>query len=60
MISRWQEIGCVVCSDIWKSYTGVAARGYVQRLVKHYAGENSDGKGNHINGLIPTCRNGGT
>ena len=34
-----------------KHSTGVAAKGYVHRLVKHHKGEYSDGKGNHINGL---------
>lgn len=43
--------GTIVCSDTFKSYTGVAARGYVHRLVKHEQQEYSDGKGNHINGL---------
>jgi transposase len=43
--------GAIVCSDTFKSYTGVAARGYVHRLVKHEQQEYSDGKGNHINGL---------
>lgn len=51
LISRRVEAGSVVCSDTWKSYTGVAAKGYVHRLVKHHEGEYSDGKGNHINGL---------
>jgi transposase len=43
--------GTIVCSDAFKSYTGVAARGYVHRLVKHEEQEYSDGQGNHINGL---------
>ena len=51
LISRWVELGSTVCSDTWKSYTGVAANGYVHRMVKHNEGEYSDGKGNHINGL---------
>ena len=51
LISRWIEAGSIVCSDTWKSYTGVAAKGYVHRLVKHHKGEYSDSKGNHINGL---------
>ena len=45
------EVGSTVCSDTWPSYTGVAAKGYVHRLVRHHKGEYSDGKGNHINGL---------
>ena len=51
LISRRVEAGSIVCSDTWKSYTGVAAKGYVHRLVKHHKGEHSDSKGNHINGL---------
>ena len=51
LITRRVEAGSVVCSDTWTSYTGVAAKGYVHRLVKHHKGEYSDGKGNHINGL---------
>ena len=51
LISRRVKAGSIVCSDTWKSYTGVAAKGYVHRLVKHHKGEYSDGKENHINGL---------
>jgi len=43
--------GSVVCSDTFRSYTGVAARGYVHRLVKHDQQEYVDTQGNHINGL---------
>ena len=31
LISRWVELGSTVYSDTWKSYTGVAANGYVHR-----------------------------
>ena len=31
LISRWVELGSMVCSDTWKRYTGVAANGYVHR-----------------------------
>ena len=41
----------IVCSNTFRSYTGVAARGYVHRLVRHEDQEYSDAKGNHINGL---------
>ena len=51
LISRRVEVGSTIWSDTWPSYTGVAAKGYVHRLVKHHKGEYSDGKGNHINGL---------
>jgi transposase-like protein len=43
--------GTIVCSDTFKRYTGVAARGDVHRLVKHEQQEYSDSQGNHINGL---------
>ncbi len=43
--------GSIVCSDTFRSYTGVAAKGYVHRLVRHEDQEYSDGKGNNINGL---------
>ena len=51
LITRQVEAGSTVCSDTWKSYTGVAAKGYVHRLVKHEHHQYSDKKGNHINGL---------
>jgi len=43
--------GAVVCSDTFRSYTGIATKGYVHRSVKHEQQEYSDGQGNHINGL---------
>jgi transposase len=43
--------GSTVCSDTWKGYTGIAAKGYVHRLVNHGSNIYSDKKGNHINGL---------
>lgn len=51
LIKQRVRRGSIVYSDTWKSYTGVAAKGYVHRLVEHGKGEYSDGKGNHINGL---------
>ena len=42
--------GSVVCSDTFTSYTGVAARGYVHRLVDHSQAF-SDRQGSHVNGL---------
>jgi transposase len=51
LVSQRVKIGSTVCSDTWKSYTGIAAKGYVHRIVKHSQNEYSDGKGNHINGL---------
>ncbi len=35
----------------FKSYTRVAAKGYIHWLVRHEKQEYSDGKGNHIDGL---------
>ncbi len=40
-----------VCSDSWRGYTGIAAKGYVHRMVDHSKGEFSKEAGNHINGL---------
>ena len=42
--------GSVVCSDTFSSYTGVAAGGYIHRLVDH-SQSFSDRKGSHVNGL---------
>jgi transposase-like protein len=51
LISRKVSTGSTFCSDTWKDYTGIAARGYVHRLVDHGEKQHSDGKGNQINGL---------
>lgn len=51
LIRRRVKRGSVVCSDTWTSYTGVAAKGYVHRLVAHGEGQFSDRRGSHINGL---------
>ncbi len=50
LITRQVRPGSTVCSDTLVSYTGVAAKGYVHRLVDHHA-TYSDGRGTHINGL---------
>jgi transposase-like protein len=42
--------GSIVFSDTWRGYTGIAAKGYVHRLVKH-SRDNYVTNGNHINGL---------
>jgi transposase len=42
--------GSTIYSDTWKSYTGIATKGYVHRLVHHGKGEYGSGT-NHINGL---------
>ena len=41
LITKQVEPGSTVCSDTWKSYTGVAANGYIHRLVEHSEGEYS-------------------
>jgi len=45
------ELGNPICSESWKSDTGVAANGEVHGWVKPNPGEYSRGQGNHINGL---------
>ena len=42
--------GSTVFSDTWRGYTGIAAKGYVHRLVKH-SRDTFVTNGNHINGL---------
>jgi transposase-like protein len=43
--------GSIICSDTWRAYTGLAAKGYVHRLVNHNKKEYSNKRGSHINGL---------
>ena len=50
LISQKVLTGSVVCSDIFKAYTGIGARGYVHPLVDHDERQNSNRKGNNING----------
>ena len=51
LISRRVKRGSIICSDTQKSYTGIAAKGYVHRLVEHGKGEYGDKQNNHINGF---------
>jgi transposase len=51
LIEKQVRKGSVICSDTWRAYTGLAAKGYVHRLVRHSEKEYSDKKGAHINGL---------
>jgi len=51
LIEKQVRKGTTVCSDTWRGYTGIAAKGYVHRFVNHSKNEYSDGKGHHINGL---------
>lgn len=51
IIEKKVKKGSTICSDTWCGYTGIAAKGYVHRLVNHGEKQYSDKKGNHINGL---------
>ena len=51
LIRRQVRLGSVVCSDTLPTYTGIAAKGYVHRLVQHDRGEFRSRHGAHINGL---------
>jgi len=51
LIEKQVKRGSTICSDTWRAYTGLAAKGYVHRLVNHNKKEYSDKRGNHINGL---------
>jgi transposase len=51
LIDKRVKRGSIICSDTWKSYTGIAAKGYIHRLVEHNKGEYVNAQGNHINGL---------
>lgn len=50
IITKRVKTGSRVCSDTWRGYTGLAAKGYVHRTVEHGKKEYVRGK-NHINGL---------
>jgi len=50
IITRKVKAGTKICSDTYRSYTGLAAAGYVHRTVEHKLKEYVRGK-NHINGL---------
>ncbi len=51
IIQKKVKQGSIICSDKWRGYTGIAAKGYVHRLVDHSQNEYSDKKGSHINSL---------
>lgn len=50
IITKKVKIGSKICSDTYRSYKGLATKGYIHRTVEHGAGEYVRGK-NHINGL---------
>ena len=51
LISQKVSFGSIVCSDTWKTSTGIGSKGYVHRQVNHGERQYTDGMGNHINGL---------
>lgn len=53
IITKRVKAGSNICSDTWRAYTGLAARGYVHRMVNHGDKEyvERQNKKNHINGL---------
>ena len=53
IITRKVKVGSNICSDTWRAYTGLAAKGYVHRTVEHKEREyvQKDNRKNHINGL---------
>lgn len=50
IITKKVKAGSLICSDTYRSYTGLAAMGYVHRTVEHKNKEYAKGN-NHINGL---------
>lgn len=50
IITKRVKPGTRICSDTYRSYTGLAAKGYIHRTVEHGVKEYVRGK-NHINGL---------
>jgi len=50
LLQQRVQLGSTVCSDTFTSYTGLAAGGYVHRLVDHSQAF-SDRQGSHVNGL---------
>ena len=50
LITKQVKSGSRICSDTWRAYTGLAAKGYVHRTVEHKIQEYVRGK-NHISGL---------
>ncbi len=53
IITKKVRAGSNVCSDTWRAYTGLAAKGYVHRTVEHGEKEyvQLNNRKNHINGL---------
>jgi len=51
LIYQRMKRGSIIYSDTWKSYTGIAAKGYVHRFVEHGKNKYLNKKRTHINGL---------
>lgn len=39
IITQRVKTGSRICSDTWRAYTGLAAKGYLHRIVRHKDGE---------------------
>lgn len=50
LIQKKVRKGSTINSDSWRGYTGIAAHGYVHRLVDHGKGEYARGRA-HVNGM---------
>ena len=42
LIEKQVSKGSIICSDGWRAYTGLAAKGYVHRIVEHNKNKYSD------------------
>jgi len=51
LIEKRVKKGTTIPSDTWPGYTGIAAKGYLHRLVDHSKGEYVSKGVNHVNGL---------
>ncbi len=49
LILKQVKKGSTICSDGWRAYTGLAAKGYVHRIVDHGQKEYSQKNRCHIN-----------
>ena len=54
IITKQVETGSKICSDTWRAYTGLAAKGYVHRTVEH--GEKEYVRGRVFAGMVLLIR----
>ena len=50
LIEKQVRRGSTICADTWRGYTGLAAKGYVHRLVRQSENQDTDQEGHHIKG----------